>query len=146
MSETFSALCEFAATWLSAFPIGGAVGIIFGPLRLAGVDFSQYYRDPAEISERDDGSWIGLINPPPYSPAKLSSFCCFSSHSLLRSFAGCWSRFPRRPQRSSNRSIPRTGGAFKASSVSLSASSWLKPSSKACGGLGFVARRRSRRR
>ena len=26
-----------------------------------GVDFSKYYRDPGEVSERDDRSWIGLM-------------------------------------------------------------------------------------
>jgi hypothetical protein len=47
--------------FLQAIPFGGLLGAIFGPVRLAGVDYSKWYRDPGEIRERDDRSWIGLM-------------------------------------------------------------------------------------
>ncbi len=55
------------STLLAAGPIlvgvsyGALFGTAFGPLRLAGIDFSKWYRDPGEISERADRTWIGLI-------------------------------------------------------------------------------------
>jgi T6SS, Phospholipase effector Tle1-like, catalytic domain len=55
------------STLLAAGPIlagvsyGALFGTAFGPLRLAGVDFSKWYSDPGEISERADRTWIGLI-------------------------------------------------------------------------------------
>jgi hypothetical protein len=47
--------------FLHAIPFGGLLGTVFGPVRLAGVDYSKWYRDPGEIRERDDRSWIGLM-------------------------------------------------------------------------------------
>ena len=73
MSETFSALCEFAATWLSAFPIGGAVGIIFGPLRLQAGRGFQPILPRSGRNQRARRRIVDRANePPPYSPAKLS--------------------------------------------------------------------------
>ena len=60
MSGVLALLSDFA-TRLNVFPVGFVFGAIFGPARLAGVDFSKYYRDPGEVSERDDRSWIGLM-------------------------------------------------------------------------------------
>ncbi len=47
--------------FLAAVPIGTLVGTMFGPLRLAGVDYGKWYRDPGEVSEMADRSWIGLM-------------------------------------------------------------------------------------
>lgn len=55
------------STLLAAGPIvvgvsyGALFGTAFGPLRLAGVDFGKWYRDPGEISEGADRTWIGLM-------------------------------------------------------------------------------------
>ncbi len=51
----------FVAEVLAAMPFGGLLGAVFGPLRLAGVEFSKWYRDPGEIRESNDRSWIGLM-------------------------------------------------------------------------------------
>jgi uncharacterized protein (DUF2235 family) len=50
----------FIASLLAAAPYGALVGVIFGPLRLAGVDFGKWFRSPVEISEGNDRTWIGL--------------------------------------------------------------------------------------
>lgn len=47
--------------FIAAIPFGGLLGLVFGPLRLAGVDYSKWYRDPGEVSESGDRSWIGLM-------------------------------------------------------------------------------------
>jgi hypothetical protein len=46
---------------LGALPLGLLLGIGLGPLRLAGVDYSKWYRNPGEVSESNDRSWIGLM-------------------------------------------------------------------------------------
>jgi uncharacterized protein (DUF2235 family) len=46
---------------LTAAMFGTFLGSIFGPLRLAGVDYSKWYRNPGEISESNDRTWIGLM-------------------------------------------------------------------------------------
>jgi uncharacterized membrane protein YhdT len=40
--------------------VGLAFGSVFGPSRIAGVDFRQWYRDPGTPSKIADDSWIGL--------------------------------------------------------------------------------------
>ena len=47
--------------FVTGLAFGCLLGVIFAPLRLAGVDYSKWYRNPGEISERDDRSWIGLM-------------------------------------------------------------------------------------
>jgi uncharacterized protein (DUF2235 family) len=52
------------AAWLGAaagLPIGAAIGMVFGPLRLAGTDFSKWFADPGEVSEGTDHTWIGMM-------------------------------------------------------------------------------------
>jgi hypothetical protein len=48
------ALCD-------ASPFGIALGMLYAPLRLSGVDFGKWYRDPAEPNEGTDRSWIGQM-------------------------------------------------------------------------------------
>jgi len=56
-------------------PIGLLLGMLYAPLRLAGVDFSKWYRDPAEPNEGNDRSWIGQM--------KRSAFANVHGVSLL---------------------------------------------------------------
>jgi uncharacterized protein (DUF2235 family) len=54
----------YAAFWhafAAYLPIGTAIGIVFAPLRLAGTDFSKWFADPGEVSERTDHTWIGMM-------------------------------------------------------------------------------------
>lgn len=51
----------FLASALTAASFGGLLGAVFGPLRLAGVDYSKWYRNPGEIRESSDRTWIGLM-------------------------------------------------------------------------------------
>jgi hypothetical protein len=57
VSGVLACAAAFALPWAA---IGAFYGIVFGALRLAGVDFGKWYRDPGEISEGRDRSWIGL--------------------------------------------------------------------------------------
>jgi Uncharacterized alpha/beta hydrolase domain (DUF2235) len=41
--------------------LGAAFGMAFGPLRLAGTDFSKWFADPGEVSEGSDHTWIGMM-------------------------------------------------------------------------------------
>jgi hypothetical protein len=47
--------------FLAAVPLGALFGVLYGSLRLAGVDYGKWYRDPGEVSEGNDRSWIGLM-------------------------------------------------------------------------------------
>jgi Uncharacterized alpha/beta hydrolase domain (DUF2235) len=40
---------------------GLLLGVLYAPVRLSGVDFGKWYRDPAEPNEGDDRSWIGQM-------------------------------------------------------------------------------------
>ena len=70
-------LCT-AAKWvwtlLPGLPFGLLLGALFGPLRLAGVDYGKWYRNPGEISEGDDHSWIGLMKATGLTSAKWIVF------------------------------------------------------------------------
>jgi hypothetical protein len=46
---------------LIAIPFGTLLGTMFGPVRLAGVDYGKWYRNPGEINEGTDRTWIGLM-------------------------------------------------------------------------------------
>lgn len=56
-----SLLAAALAALFASLPIGAAIGIVFGPLRLAGTDFSKWFADPGEISEGTDHTWIGMM-------------------------------------------------------------------------------------
>ena len=49
------------SAFLLALPIGALLGMLYSSVRLAGVDFSKWYSDPAEPNEGDDRSWIGQM-------------------------------------------------------------------------------------
>jgi hypothetical protein len=53
--------CAVARAAPAAIPVGAAIGIMFGPLRLAGVDYSKWFSDPGEINEGADHTWIGMM-------------------------------------------------------------------------------------
>jgi hypothetical protein len=46
---------------LAGVVFGALLGAVFAPLRLAGVDYGKWYRDPGEVSEYGDRSWIGMM-------------------------------------------------------------------------------------
>src|SRR4051794_22586573 len=66
---TSDQMLSTADGWWAAIAPGLAFGLLFGllfgalfgPLRLAGVDYSKWYRDPGDPSEGNDRSWIGLM-------------------------------------------------------------------------------------
>jgi hypothetical protein len=74
MVESCPVLCT-AGGWLWKFlpglPFGLLLGALFGPLRLAGVDYGKWYRNPGEISEGDDHSWIGLMKATGLTSARM---------------------------------------------------------------------------
>ena len=45
----------------AGLPLGAALGIAFGPLRLGGTDFSKWFADPGEVREGADHTWIGMM-------------------------------------------------------------------------------------
>ena len=56
---------------LTGLSCGLFLGLIFGPIRLAGVDYSKWYRDPAEISEGNDWTGIGMMKRVALTTAKI---------------------------------------------------------------------------
>jgi hypothetical protein len=61
----------FLSEVLMAVPYGALLGVLFGPLRLAGVDYSKWYRNPGEVSEGTDPSWIGLMKQVSLNSARV---------------------------------------------------------------------------
>lgn len=56
-----------------ALALGLVLGVLYAPLRLSGVDFSKWYRDPAEPNEGDDRSWIGQMKRSAFASAHAVS-------------------------------------------------------------------------
>ena len=50
-----------------ALPVGLVLGMLYAPVRLSGVDFGKWYRDPGEPNEGDDRSWIGQMKRSAFS-------------------------------------------------------------------------------
>jgi uncharacterized protein (DUF2235 family) len=69
------------------WPIGIALGIALGPARVSGVDFRQFFRDPAQPSEFLDDSWIGLVR------GAANMLAGVIAAALL--VAAAWTWFPR---------------------------------------------------
>ncbi len=47
--------------FLNAFSVGLLVGVALAPARLSGVDFRQWFKDPGELREQEDDTWIGAV-------------------------------------------------------------------------------------
>ena len=60
MTEESLLVATLAALFVN-LSVGAAIGMVFGPLRLAGTDFSKWFADPGEISEGSDHTWIGMM-------------------------------------------------------------------------------------
>ena len=58
---------------LTGLSCGLFLGLVFGPMRLAGVDYSKWYRDPAEISEGSDWTGIGMMKAVSLTTARILS-------------------------------------------------------------------------
>lgn len=69
----------FLAALATGLPFGLLLGALFGPLRLAGVDYSAWYRNPAELSEGNDRTWIGLAKGTLLNTARLLVAAAFLS-------------------------------------------------------------------
>ncbi len=52
------------ALWhiVAALPFGLLLGTALGPFRVSGVDFRQWFKDPAQPNVLDDETWIGLVS------------------------------------------------------------------------------------
>jgi len=53
-----SSICRGIVT---GFPLGVLVGVLFGPARVSGVDFRQWFWDPTQPNQEADDSWIALV-------------------------------------------------------------------------------------
>jgi uncharacterized protein (DUF2235 family) len=49
------------SSFLSALAVGSLVGIALAPARLSGVDFREWFKDPGELREQEDDTWIGAV-------------------------------------------------------------------------------------
>ena len=58
MTDTFLVTVQPLAVGL---PFGLLLGLLLSPVRLAGIDFRQWFRDPGQPSAWNDDSWIGLL-------------------------------------------------------------------------------------
>ena len=47
--------------FVSALSVGLLVGVALAPARLSGVDFRQWFKDPGELREQEDDTWIGAV-------------------------------------------------------------------------------------
>lgn len=61
LCEVWQQICWFATGVWDALPFGVLFGLVIGPFRISGVDFGKWYRDPGEINEGYDRSWIGAM-------------------------------------------------------------------------------------
>jgi Uncharacterized alpha/beta hydrolase domain (DUF2235) len=69
------------------FPIGVLFGVLLGPSRVSGVDFRQWFWDPAQTSEWEDDSWIGSV--------RRAAHYLFLSAVLSLFAASAWLQFCR---------------------------------------------------
>jgi len=66
-------IAYFASLAVCMFPLGLVLGVLYASLRLSGVDFGKWYRDPAELNEGDDRSWIGQMKRSSFPSAHAAS-------------------------------------------------------------------------
>ena len=83
----------FGCVWdgvVTGFPFGLVLGATLALFRVSGVDFRQWFRDPAQPSEIGDDSWIGVTRDAAYLMALAVA--------IALAFAAVWHWFPfRRP-------------------------------------------------
>jgi len=68
VTDTFLVTVQPLAVGL---PFGLLLGLLLSPVRLAGIDFRQWFRDPGQPSAWNDDSWIGLL----CSAVKIVFYC-----------------------------------------------------------------------
>jgi hypothetical protein len=91
MSAIWAALVHgFGIGW----PIGVLVGTALGPSRISGVDFRQFFRDPAQPSEVADDSWIGLVRDAAHVLSLVIAFALLVAATVSWFPRSCWPPHP----------------------------------------------------
>ena len=93
LSQFLHCLCEFLGALCAilyaglriGFAPGLMLGVLFGPGRVSGVDFRQWFWDPTQNSEVKDDSWIGLM--------RGAASYMFAGAALSLLFAAVWQWF-----------------------------------------------------